>query len=474
MDYKNLGFKCGVEIHNRLATNGKLFCNCKASFSDKKHSGEVIRKLRAVAGETGEVDVAAVHEYLKNKSFVYNSYDKESCLVETDSEPPHGMNKEALEIGLQISKMLKAEIPDEIHVMRKTVVDGSNTSGFQRTALVGMNGILKTSKGDVRISNISIEEESSGIVEKGKNSVFRLDRLGIPLVEIGTEPDIVDPEHALEVAEKIGMIVRSTGKSQRGIGVTRQDVNVSIKGGARVEIKGFQELSMIPKIIEEEIKRQQQLIIKGEKPKEETRMAKLNGKTEFMRPLPGGGRMYPETDIEPIVVTRDIITKLVIPETWDKKLVKFKKILPGDMANQILKSEYLQLFENYSKEHDPVLVASVFTSTIKDLRRKGFDVNKITYDNFEDVFNYLAKKKIAKEAIPTILENFSKNPNIRIEEMGFESAGSEDVRKIIKGIIEKNPDVSFGGLMGDVMKELKGRASGQEVKKILEEELKKK
>ena len=366
MDYEKIGFKCGIEIHNRLDTRTKLFCSCRPRFSEKEPVALVMRKLRAVAGEMGQVDVAALYEYLKDRTFLYQCYPHETCLVESDEEPPHKINEEALGIVLQISKMLRAEVPDEIHVMRKTVVDGSNTSGFQRTAIVGMNGILETSQGPVGITNISLEEESSGKVKKdGGDLTFRLDRLGIPLVEIGTAPDIKSPEHAKEVAEKLGMIVRSTGKSQRGIGVTREDVNVSIKGGARVEIKGFQELDMIPQVIENEIKRQQEMIAKGEKPKEETRVAGEDGTTKFTRPLPGGERMYPETDARSIVDTKQMLSKIKIPETWEQKAKKLEKILPKDMVSQVLRSEYLFSFENLSRNHDPVLVASTITSTIK-------------------------------------------------------------------------------------------------------------
>jgi glutamyl-tRNA(Gln) amidotransferase subunit E len=245
-EYEKIGFKCGIEIHNRLNTKTKLFCNCNPNFSEAKPVEIIKRKLRAVAGELGQVDVAAIYEYLRDRNFLYQCYSDETCLKETDEEPPNSINKEALEVALQVALLLKAEIPDEIHIMRKTVIDGSNTCGFQRTAVVGLDGLLETSLGRVRITNICLEEESSGIVSDEESDItYRLDRLGIPLIEIGTAPDIKNPEHAREVAEKLGMIIRSTGKSQRGIGVTRQDINVSVAKGARVEIKGVQNLDLI-------------------------------------------------------------------------------------------------------------------------------------------------------------------------------------------------------------------------------------
>ena len=259
-NYEKIGFRCGVEIHNRLATKQKLFCSCPPRFSGDEHCCSITRQQRSVVGERGKKDQAAEFEHGKKKDFHYVCYDKETCLVDTDSEPPRRINQEALMIAFQIAKIFKCVIPDEIHGMRKTVVDGSNTSSFQRTLLIGMNGEMETSKGMVSIENVCLEEESAGIVEKTSNqSVYRLDRIGIPLVEVSTGTDIKDPEHAKEVAKKIGMIIRSTGKSQRGLGVTRQDVNVSIKGGVRVEIKGAQQLDLIPTFVSYEVMRQKNL-----------------------------------------------------------------------------------------------------------------------------------------------------------------------------------------------------------------------
>jgi Glu-tRNA(Gln) amidotransferase subunit E-like FAD-binding protein len=478
MDYKKIGFKCGIEIHNRLDTKTKLFCGCKPRFSDSKPILLIKRKLRAVAGELGQVDVAAMYEYLRDRSFFYQCYDDETCLICIDEEPPKSVNKEALEVALQIAKLLKAEIPEEIHIMRKTVIDGSNTCAFQRTAIVGLNGILKTSQGNVGISNICLEEESAGKVKKeGNELTYRLDRLGIPLVEIGTAPEIKNPEHAREVAEKLGMIVRSTGKSQRGIGVTRQDVNVSIKGGARIEIKGVQDLDSLPKLIDNEIKRQQEIIKKGKKPKEETRIAKPDGTTEFTRPLPGGERLYPETDLESIVIEKSFLSKIKIPETWEQKAKKFRKKLPKEMVDQILRSEYLEMFEKFSKTYNPVLVANTFTSIIKDLGRQGIETD-FTEENFSDVFSSVKNKIISKEAIPNILEIVAKSKTSvkdAIKKSGLKGMSESELRKIIKKIIGKHPNLvkqkRFSPLMGIVMKEVRGRISGKTVAKILNEEL---
>ncbi|MBI4738567.1 Glu-tRNA(Gln) amidotransferase subunit GatE [Candidatus Woesearchaeota archaeon] len=260
LDFKNIKLTCGIEIHQQIASH-KLFCSCPSLLRDDPPDAMVQRELRAVVGETGRIDVAAAHEAQKGLRFLYEAYSDSTCLVELDEEPPHEMNPEAIEAGLQVSKMLGAKIVDEVQVMRKTVVDGSNTSGFQRTALVARNGLVKTSDGDVGIASICVEEDSAKIMERRDGVVvYRLDRLGIPLIEIGTDPDIHNPKQAQEVAAKLGMILRSTGKVARGLGTIRQDVNVSVAGGDRIEIKGAQDLKMIPVLVEYEVQRQLALL----------------------------------------------------------------------------------------------------------------------------------------------------------------------------------------------------------------------
>lgn len=209
----------------------------------------------------GELDKSALETGARAQTFEYLFYDNCNCLVELDEEPPHPMNEEALKIGLEIASHLKSNPVNEVHIMRKIVIDGSNTSGFQRSAIIALGGKIESTKGDVHITSIAIEEESAGIVErKDRRTIYSLDRLGVPLVEITTEPDIKDAEHLKEIAEKIGLILRATGKVMRGIGTIRQDVNISIESGARVEIKGAQDLKLLPLLVNNEVKRQLALL----------------------------------------------------------------------------------------------------------------------------------------------------------------------------------------------------------------------
>lgn len=259
MDYKKMGLRVGIEIHQQLASGHKLFCNCPISKTDL-FQNTTVRKLRPVAGELGTIDPAALYEFYRNRQFHYKTNSESSCLVELDEDPPKEMNPEALKIALQICKLLKCDIINEIQVMRKTVVDGSSVSGFQRTALVGVDGWMETSFGKIGITTISIEEDSAPAISRNGGIVeYRLDRMGIPLVEIATSADIHSPEQAKEVAEKLGMILRSVSVV-RGIGSIRQDINISIAEGERIEVKGFQELEKIPKIVENEASRQMALI----------------------------------------------------------------------------------------------------------------------------------------------------------------------------------------------------------------------
>ena len=223
-DYKKDGLKIGLEIHQQLNTN-KLFCDCPSLLRNDEPDYTVERILNPVVGETGEIDVAAAHEKMKNKTFIYHVYDT-NCLVELDESPPGEINVDALKIVLQIAELFHCNTFPVTQVMRKTVVDGTNTSGFQRTVLIAHDGYVETPEGKVGIETIALEEDSARKVsEDEKTKTFKLDRLGIPLVEITTKPEIYSPKQCKEVAMKIGEILRACNV-KRGIGTIRQDVNV--------------------------------------------------------------------------------------------------------------------------------------------------------------------------------------------------------------------------------------------------------
>ncbi|MCA9486887.1 Glu-tRNA(Gln) amidotransferase subunit GatE [Candidatus Woesearchaeota archaeon] len=248
---------CGIEIHQQLDTK-KLFSKAvSAIVPNEKLDKEIRRRLRFSASETGEFDAAALHEFKKEKEFVYRYNNDCASLVELDEEPPIGPDTEALWTSLGICKMLNAEVLPKLQFMRKLIIDGSITSGFQRTAMIGLLGHVETSFGKVRIHSLNLEEDSSRIIEKNeKEAIYSLDRQGIPLVEITTAPDMHEPEQVYECALQLGTVLRSFEKVKRGLGTIRQDLNVSVKEGARVEIKGAQNLKLIPDIVRQEAARQ--------------------------------------------------------------------------------------------------------------------------------------------------------------------------------------------------------------------------
>ncbi len=258
LDYEKIGLKVGLEIHQQLNTQNKLFCNCKTNL-EEEYKGVLERYLRPSISELGEVDIAALFEWKRGRKYIYRLSSNSSCSVEADEEPPHPINDEALKTTLAIALALKSKIVDEVYVMRKIVIDGSNTTGFQRTAIVAIGGKLEEE--NVTIQTIALEEDAARKVEENNNEVtYSLDRLGVPLIEISTGPDIKTPEQAERVALKIGQLLRMTGRVKRGIGTIRQDLNVSIKGGVKIEIKGVQRLELIPLIIKNEAMRQLNLL----------------------------------------------------------------------------------------------------------------------------------------------------------------------------------------------------------------------
>lgn len=250
-----------MEIHRQLDTKHKLFCSCPTRLARDRVDLSFLRRLRPTASELWEVDPAALFEFQKGYAIRYEAEEGSSCLVEMDEEPPHEINGEAVEVTLQVALLTHAQPVDEVHVMRKIVIDGSNTCGFQRTCIIALGGWVETDGRRIPLQTICLEEDAARKVGlEDKTVIYRLDRLGIPLVEVATAPVIQSPQEAEKVALTIGRLLRATGKVKRGIGSIRQDLNISIKGGALTEIKGVQELSLISKVVENEVKRQVSLL----------------------------------------------------------------------------------------------------------------------------------------------------------------------------------------------------------------------
>ena len=464
-----------MEIHQQLDTK-KLFCNCPSLLRNDEPDFIVKRKLHVVAGEAGKVDVAAAHEASLGKEFVYQGYDT-TCLVELDEEPPHQINKEAFQIALHISLLLNCKILSATQIMRKTVIDGSNTGGFQRTVLIARDGYVETSQGRVGIKGIFLEEDAARPVSKQKGEiVYRLDRLGIPLVEIATEPDIKTAEQVKEVALHIGDILRAC-KVKRGIGTIRQDLNLSIKNGHRVEIKGFQEPKMMVITVNKEIQRQLELAKSGKKLEPEVRNALPNGGTEFLRPMPGSARMYPETDLPLLKISREKINeaKKTLPRLRaDIKEELQRGGLNEEMAGLLMKKGKIEEFKEMSSILKiPSLIAKILLVYPKEIASH----EKISEEQIEENLNIdallfiveaLKDSKISEGDVKEVMRLIAKGTAVE-NAIKLEKADVSGIEERIMKVIKGKPGLNVNAYMGLIMQspEFKSKISGREAMEII-------
>ena len=456
MDYNKLNLKVGLEIHRQIEGK-KLFCRCPSKLSEGVPDLVVKRNLRAVESEIGEQDKSAVFEMLKEKNGIYEIFHESSCLIELDEEPILEINKDALRTVLTISKLLNCDISEDLIMMRKQVLDYSNTSGFQRTGLVARNGYVNVSDRVIEIESVCIEEDAARKVkEDSKNIVYRLDRLGIPLIEIATAPDIKNPEEARDVAAHIGMILKSTGNFKSGIGTIRQDLNVSIKNGARVEIKGVQDLRHIPKIIENEVKRQLKIIESKKKVNEEVRRVNDNLETDFLRPMPGSARMYPETDIAEIY-TKELLKEVKLPKLIVENVKELvKKGLSEEMAKEVIKREIN--LDGYGL--DIKLVADVLIERPKEIKKR-FKID-VKEENLEKVLELLKNKKISKDVVIDVIIDLE---NDKFDDSKYEKIDKKIIENEVKNLFKN--DLSVKAMMGILMGKYKGKISGNELIEII-------
>ncbi|MDP3027839.1 MAG: hypothetical protein Q8N63_09120 [Nanoarchaeota archaeon] len=482
MEEKNIGIKSGLEIHQQLDAH-KLFCNCPSILRSDEPAFEVKRRLHAVAGESGEIDIAAQYEAGKDKEFIYQGYDT-TCLLELDECPPYLINQEALQIALHISLLLNCEIFPITQIMRKTVINGSNTSGFQRTVLIARNGYVETKFGKVRINGVFLEEDAarpaSGKEEDAETETnvkkFKLDRLGIPLVEIATEPDIKSAEQAKEVALHIGDILRSC-RVKRGIGTIRQDINISIEGHPRIEIKGFQDPKMMIKTFELEVERQQENLGKKNLVSE-VRNANIDGTTSFLRPMPGASRMYPETDLPLLRIKREIVDEA------KKTLPKLRSEVRGELAKRGLSEEEVKILlkENKLEEFEellgiidePKFIFKALIEIPKEIASHEHIENieeKINLDIIDNIVNYVKEKKIEKHDVKHVMEEIVKGKPLQ-EAVKLEKIDLGEIEAEIVKIVKEKPGLSPGGYMGLIMAKFKGKVSGKDATEILKKILK--
>ncbi|MFX1508769.1 MAG: Glu-tRNA(Gln) amidotransferase subunit GatE [Promethearchaeota archaeon] len=627
IDFEKVGALIGIEVHQQLDTKTKLFCNCPTAIREDDPDFTFLRRLRPTQSELGEVDPAALFEFQKGRVHIYENYDDSVCLVEQDEEPPHLLDEEAVDFALEISLLMKAQPVDEIQVMRKLVIDGSNTTGFQRSVVVAFGGLINVNGLTVPIQTIGVEEDAARkIRDEGFRTYWRLDRLGIPLIEVATAPVMKTPQQVLDTALRIGQIFRVTGKVKRGLGTIRQDINVSIEGGAIIEIKGVQKLNLIGQVVQFEVQRQIELLKlrdelkqKGIRPSQikkdihdvselfrqskskvikaalkrnegvyalvlpgftgfvgreiqpgrrlgsefadyakfwggvqglfhtdelpnygitaeevsqlrsnikaetkdaviivaasesasmealkavaerakealkgvpaETRGPIENGTTHYSRPRPGAARMYPETDVAPVVVTTERLARIRagLPELPEEKLQKFRDEyqLSDELAGIMIRSLRIDLFEQITNKHPSLAVtaASALETTWRNLEREGLAVDDISEKQILLLFDRLAEEKFAKEAIEELLtwlaKNQEKSVDDAITDLGLGVISRKELKSIIDKIVESNASMvtergerAIGPLMGMVMKEVRGRADGKLVNELLQNAVK--
>lgn len=628
VDYAKVGLKVGLEIHQQLATATKLFCSCPPLLFKEAPEIVFLRGLRPTQSELGQIDPAAFFEFQKGVKVLYEANRESACLVEMDEEPPHPMNLEAIEVVLMASLMMNMKPIDEVHVMRKTVIDGSNTTGFQRTSIIALDGWIRVGEKTIPIQAVSLEEDAArktGTEAEGKTLRYRIDRLGIPLIEVATAPVIYSPQEAQEVALAIGQILRDTGKVMRGLGTIRQDLNVSLPNGALIEIKGVQQLDLISIVVDYEVKRQlglnvikEELAVRGikaedisetfidvssvfkntqskvilkavdkkqpikalklpgfagllgrelvpnfrvgtelsdrakfwgrvggifhtdempnygitseevesvrkavkavavdavvfvadseentfdalravaERAKEllvgvpaETRTAKEDGTTRYMRPRPGAARMYPETDIPPTMIAEELVEKIrdSLPESAEKRQQSLSKMygLNDKLAKQIVESEYGILFDVIVKESgvSATTVAVFLTETLISLKREGVQVENVSDQQVKEIFHSVGSGELAKEALSDVFSWLAKNEGKNVHDaaamLGFKMLSQEELTYLINHVIVRNKvqidklgKEAFGLIMGLVMKEARGKANPKVVSALVREEL---
>lgn len=475
MDYSKLGFKAGLEIHQQLDTP-KLFSGAPSYLRSDTPHYMIQRRLHAVAGESGEIDVAVAHEAAQDKTFFYEGYHDTTSLVELDEEPPQAPMPAALDIALQVALLLNCEIYPITQVMRKTVIDGSNTSGFQRTVLIAHDGFIETSFGKVPIDSICLEEDSARIVSREQDRVvYRLDRLGIPLIEIATAPVMMNPEQVKEAALHLGDVLRAC-KVKRGIGTIRQDVNVSIKGHERVEIKGFQDPSMMVVTIDREIERQLQDItqktISGA-----VRNALPDGTSEFLRPLPGKSRMYPETDLQLLTIGLEHINRL------KKNLPKLKRDIRAELAQKGLSNDLIALvldspdaLDQFTTlvrvlPADAPLVAKMVTLWRSELatkyKKSSSEIDTLLSERvLEQVLEQVASKRLTSSDVKLVLTRLVEGQPLK-QALTFSKIDDDALEAQIRTIIKQKPGLRPNAYMGLVMAALKGKIDAAKAMELI-------
>ncbi|MCK5075599.1 MAG: Glu-tRNA(Gln) amidotransferase subunit GatE [Calditrichia bacterium] len=550
-DYAELGLKAGLEIHQQLFTEKKLFCRCPAGHYTEEYDAEILRHMRPTLSELGEYDGTALMEFKTKKEIIYQINHKTVCTYEMDDTPPFEINQQALDIALEIAMLMNYKMVSEIHIARKQYLDGSIPTGFQRTTIVGIDGWIPYKGRKIGLIQLGLEEDSCREVSDiGHERVYRADRLGMPLIETVTQPEMKTPQEVAEVANILRWLARSTGKVRTGIGAARQDVNVSITGGTRIEIKGVSRIPAIPRLIYNEALRQysllqirkdlkirgitektfiaesadvtrllkntewdpirraikhnweihcvnlkgfagilsyptqagkvfskeisdrvrviacltrlpniltsesteeaidsfagnrirkavnatsrdglvlvwgnkedvktavQEIIIRAKETTigipSETRQALADGTNGFERILPGPERMYPDTDLPPLEISKERLEKLEknLPEPFWERVEKYQKMkVPEHLIIPIASTPEAEFYEDMVEKHNfsPARIANLLFEKTKEWKRAGLSIDKLTYYIWDKIFTFADDNPVLLEAATIICKEY--------------------------------------------------------------------
>ncbi len=619
-DYERVGFKSGLEVHQQLLTEKKLFCRCPAGKFQSSYHAEILRHMRPTLSELGEYDGTALMEFKTKKDIIYRIHYDTVCTYEMDDTPPFLINDQALDIALEVGMLFGGYVVDELHIARKQYLDGSIPTGFQRTAITCVGGKIPYKDKVINLIQMSIEEDSCReISDIGHKRVYITDRLGMPLIETVTYPEMKTPQEVAEVNNILRRLVRSTGKVRTGIGAGREDVNVSVTGGTRIEIKGVPNIKRIPLLTYNEAMRQWNLlrlrealknkgitedtfkaefkdvtklfrkshysplsesirnggkanciILKGfggflkwqtqtdtyfskeisdrvrviaclttlpniihsdnvgenissaewnslkktmgatsddalvvvwgsEMDAEtgakeiiirckeatigipsETRQAFRDGTNGFERILPGPERMYPDTDLPPVPITTERLTAIraQMPEQFWLREDRYAQMgVPADLITDLAVSRFAKTFDYVVSEIgiDPKIASTVIIQFPKKLKKKGLKIAKLNNEIFLTIFAALKSKRIIKESIIFILEDYLSSGKLIEDLFPIPCTEHEIASRINAGLIQMNhinilnPDNKQEIFMGLVMDDLRGRAEGEMVEKLINE-----
>ena len=617
-DYSRIGFKSGLEVHQQLYTERKLFCRCPAGQYSEEYHAEILRHMRPTLSELGEYDGTALMEFKTKKDIVYRINRDTVCTYEMDDTPPFIMNDQALDVAIQVGQLMDCNIVDELHIARKQYLDGSIPTGFQRTAIVSVNGKIPYKDREINIIQMSIEEDSCReISDFGHRRVYKTDRLGMPLIETVTAPEMLTPQEVADVNQIIRKVARSTGKARTGIGAGREDVNVSVTGGTRIEIKGVAHIKSIPLLTYNEAMRQWNLlrlreelsnrgittdtfqsktddvtkllkrtqyepianaiskgllvkcvtltgfkgllswktqtdtffgkeisdrvrviaclsntpnmihsdsaentissadgqkIRKSVSAKEEdtlvlvwgdetdtdtaskeiiirakeatigipseTRQAFRDGTNGFERILPGADRMYPDTDLPPIMITKERLIRLkseILAPFWIR-LKEYNDLnISPDIAEPLSISKFATVFDYAvnTLKLNPILVAHALIQFTKRLKKKKLSIDLLNNSNLELLFKSVSDGSLTKDGILFAMEMIIKNDgkfdgNITLP------ASDADIKQSFEKCLKDmnaqkfhNHDKKPEFLIGLIMADLIGRCSGQHIRKYV-------